>query len=500
MKNPRWIASRCSDNLLAQVSVEKKEPPKRTTRQKSTEPGRSLPSWLFPVPVRASRFVAAEPAFDPFNVEVAPDCIASFSFSSAKKEESLFYDLQTQLNGNSRGRHGSGRSGIYMGHYLKGVGRTPAAANWNDDDDIYHASGHLSVGSAIRERLITVFLEACGLGETVVPCKTVLAAPLAPGEARVIKLGKSSSRANFTPGDTHMIALTVKTADFARISNFVFALDHFTGTPQQLGELFLDLERYLHPPGGRATLEGAPDKIADALNVAFKRGLQNFRAYARIGLFWMYLDSNFTLDGRFLDLETPVFFGAPFAGRAIRAGKGRPLLDLFGFEEFGFVLHWRLFIAWLKARLLFLVLPEMGTQEARPFLKELYRKISTRFSRRHILYRDGDLLQEATINLADALGLGRRDMSRLMALARYAFESRVYFAERPMPDAAWRPLHFRPAQPTPLPREFEAPGFIEVSPSRDGEAFARAIEHLGSISVPTELVQSLANAHGFVPR
>jgi hypothetical protein len=499
MRNPRWIASRCSQNLPAEVSVEKKESPKRTTRQTSGEPGRPLPSWLFPVPVRASRFVAAEPAFNPLNVEVAPDRIASFSFSSAKKEQSLLYDLQTQLDGNSRGRHGSGRSGIYLGHYLKGVGRTPAAANWNDNGDIYHASGHLSVGSAIRERLISVFLEARGLGGTIVPCKTVLAAPLAPGGARAVGLGKSSSRASFTPGDAHMIALTVKTADFARMSNFVFALDHFTGTPQHLGELFLDLERYLHPPGGRANLQGAPDKIADALNLAFKRGLQNFRAFARIGLFWMYLDSNFTLDGRFLDLETPVFFGAPFAGRAIRTWKGRPLLDLLGFEEFGFVLHWRLFIAWLKARLRFLVLPEMGRREARPFLKELYRKVSTRFSRRHILYRDEDLLQGATVNLADALGLGHRDMSRLMALARYAFESRVYFAERPMPDATWRRLHFRPAQPTPLPRKFEAPRWIEVSPSRDGEAFSRAIDRLGSISVPTELVQSLAKAHDLVP-
>jgi hypothetical protein len=86
-----------------------------------------------------------------------------------------------------------------------------------------------------------------------------------------------------------------------------------------------------------------------------------------------------------------------------------------------------------------------------------------------------------------------------MALARYAFESRVYFAERPMPDAAWRRLHFRPAQPTPLPRKFEAPRWIEVSPSRDGEAFSRAIDRLGSISVPTELVQSLAKAHDLVP-
>ena len=47
-----------------------------------------------------------------------------------------------------------------------------------------------------------------------------------------------------------------------------------------------------------------------AMDGAFRRGLENFQRYNRLGLFWIYTDNNFTLDGRFLDLETPLFFSA----------------------------------------------------------------------------------------------------------------------------------------------------------------------------------------------
>lgn len=449
--------------------------------------------WLFPVPVRASRFLAGDAAFARFNVEVAQDHIASFSFATSKPADVLFYDLQTQLESHTAGRHGSGRSGVYRGHYLKGVGRTPAAANWNNRDDLYHASGHLSVGSAIRERLITAVLEARGLGAAVVPCRAVLLAPLTPAEARAVRRDETSSRARFTPADGQMMALTVKPADFARMSNFVFALDHFTGTPQQLGDLFLALERFLHPPGARRGLEGAPRDIARALDAAFRRGWENFMAYARMGLFWLYLSSNFTLDGRFLDLETPLFFGAPFVGRAVGKRAGGPFRDLLGFEEFGFVRHWRLFLAWLLSRLRLLLAPEaVAGREARLFLRTLHREVAVRFSGRHLLYDDGALARLAADNLAQALALGRRDRSRLSALARYAFEWLVYSAKKPVPDMAWRPLKFAPAPATPLPRRFEAAGFIEQAPSADGDAYAAAINQLGSLRDPRELLRALA--------
>ena len=340
------------------------------------------PAWLFPVPVRPSRFLAADAAFSPFNVEVDLGRIAVFSFSAGSEDAALFYDLQTQLDDNSPGRHGSGRSGVYLDRYLKGVGRTPAAANWSAGPDIYHGSGHLSVGSALRERLITLFLEARGLGATIVPCEGVLLGPLNRAESRAVRRGETSSREASTRADAHMVALTVKPADFARMSNFVYALDHFPATPQQLGTLFLDLERFLHPPGEREGLEGAPDAIARALDAAFRRGLERFEAWARAGLLWIYLQSNFGLDGRFLDLETPLFIGTPFVGAMVEERDGEIVRSLVGFEEFGYVRQWRLFLAWLRARLRLLTAPELlGRTASRPFLRELSRAIAARFPR-----------------------------------------------------------------------------------------------------------------------
>ena len=463
---------------------------------------RCPPAWFFPVPVRPSRFVAGDPAFAQFNVEAAQDRIPAFAFAKAAGQEVLHYDLQTQLLGNARGRHGSGRSGVYRGRYLKGVGRTPAAANWDDASDIYHASGHLSVGSAIRERLITAFLEARGLGETIVPCEAVLLARLTPAEARAVRREESSSRAHFVASDADLMALTVKPADFARMSNFVFALDHFTGYPQHLGELFLELERQLHPLGERAGLEGSPERIGRALERAFRRGLANFQAYARAGLFWSYLNSNFSLDGRFLDLETPLYFGAPFVGLAVSEPGGVLRRDLLGFEEFGFIQHWRLFLKWLKSRLRWLAEPEVdGLQEARPFLRELSRELAARFPRGHLLFNDEELTARATANLAGPLGLGRRDRASLHELARHEFGWRLYGSERPVPDHAWRPLvaGSAPAPMTPFPRRFEAAGFIAPRLSKDGQAFAAALSQLGSLRDSHELLRALADPARFVP-
>jgi hypothetical protein len=234
--------------------------------------------------------------------------------------------------------------------------------------------------------------------------------------------------------------------------------------------------------------------------MAFRRGLANFQAYARVGLFWLYLDSNFSLDGRFLDLETPLFFGAPFVGVSVVNLEGTPVRGLLGFEEFGYVWHWRLFIAWLKSRLRLLTAPEIGgMREARPCLRELHREIAARFSPRHLLYRDEELIARATDNLAGSLNLARRDRRRLLELAQYAFEWRLYCPEEPPPDMGWKPLDFQPAPATPSPRLYEAASFIEPTASPDCKAFADALGRLSSTLNAGDLLSLLAKPANFVP-
>lgn len=460
-----------------------------------------MPAWLFPVPVRKSRFQASDARLAQFNVESATDLVPPYSFASPSPRDALYFDLQTQLEGNYHGRLGSGRSGVYRGAYLKGIGRTPAAANWNDPNETYHGSGHLSAASAIRERLISVFLAARGLGHTIVPCTAVLIGELDASERRAVGRNQSSSKTYFAAADSALIALTIKPANWARISNFVFALNHCTGKPSDIGTLFLDLQKHLNPPGEQSGTDGTPAEIVDAMENAFHRGLNNFRAWGRAGLFWYYLNSNFTLDGRFMDLETPLYFGNPFVGVEISTVEGRTGRNFFGFEEFGFVMHWRLFVTWLKSSLKFQLVRERGlASEARPFIRELLTELNHRFTPGHALFNDEQLCRDAVANLAGEMDLSRKARTQLHQLARHAMAGKIYGLETPLPDIKWNPLPFRPAPSTPYPRTYEAAAFAPVEPSKHGQSFADATARLGAMTSAKDLLAALASAETLAPR
>ena len=450
--------------------------------------------WLFPVPVRRSRFRAGNPDHARFNVEVAHDRLAPFAFAPSPDPDVLHYDLQTQITGNAHGRLGSGRGGVFSGHYLKGVGRTPAAANWNEPSDLYHASGHLSVGSALRERTITTALQARGLGHAIVPCVAVLLRSLTRTESEAIAGGRSSSRPAFAAADANHAALTAKPADFARMSNVAFALDHFVNKPQAIGTLFLEIDRFLRPPEARDKVDGEPRAIAEAIVAAYHRGLTHFHAFARAGLFWLYLESNVALDGRFLDLETPLYFGGPFVGIALSEIDGVQERELIGFEEFGFTRQWRTFVHWLLARLRFLQNPlVVESREARSFLRSLEREITRRVTREPWMTDDDAVLTAALDNLAPALGLDARDRTRLGRLARAAFGSWMYGRPPRLRDTGWVPLLNSPAAPTPRHRTFQHAAFSPAHLTAEGTAFATILTALGQETDPRRLLRSLAS-------
>ncbi|MEZ5386277.1 MAG: hypothetical protein R3F13_12255 [Prosthecobacter sp.] len=469
------------------TSARAPQPPSVSPWRDETSP----PPWLFPAPIRTGRFQIAEPESGRFNVEVALDGIRPYCFDPAVATEVLHYDLQTQLLGNARGRLGSGRAGVYQGHYLKGVGRTPAAANWNDLADIYHASGHLAVGSAIRERAITACLSARGLGHTVVPCTDVLLGRFTTAEKNAVNRAQSSSRPDFTAADARYMSMTAKPANFARMSNFAFALERFEVKPRSIGELFLELEYYLRPPEERSDAEGSPQMIVDAMEGAMRRGMDNFRAFARAGLFWIYLESNFSIDGRFLDLETPVYFGQPFVGIVAAKDDDSPP-DMLGFEEFGYVSHWRGFLAWFTARLHLLAQPVCGCgPEVRAFVRDLLRRISRRFSPKHWLFDDAALVREGFANLAGALGLEGADRKLLRALAKHAFGARVYGHASAPPEVGYLPVQDAPAAATSRKRVFLHAPFSPSGTGPEGRAYAETIAKLSRETDGRKLLRAL---------
>ncbi len=453
----------------------------------------TTPAWLFPAPVRRSRFMASSAEWKPYNIEVALDRIATWDFSGGEIEPVLHFDYQTQLDNNAPGRHGSGRGGVFRNYYVKGVGRTQAAGNWNSTGDRYHGSGHMAVASALRERLISVALTAQGLGDAIVPCESILLAKLRPDERRAVAIGASSSQASFTPADEKLMALSVKRADFARMSNIVWALDHHCTDPQAFGTLFLDFERFLNPPGEREGLEGAPDTIALAMDRAFQRGLANFGRFNRVGAFWIYLQNNFTLDGRMVDLETPLYFGAPFAGVFEQAGSEPGTTAYLGFESFAYVYYWRLFVDWLKHKLRYLTsrgLQDMREKQA--FLKALLHEVSAVFSLKHLLYDDDRLKQMAVDELAECLDLGRAARAGLRSYSDAYFPGVTAARAWKLPDLQWKELATVPAPISAVPFAVRTPGFSNAGVSEAGAAYAAALQRLGNIQDAGQLLDALS--------
>lgn len=281
--------------------------------------------WTIPVPVRTSRFVPLHKQHAQFNIEVDLSRIRPFqaTINPMRSADLLFVDLQDNPVANQQGRLGSGRAGFYRAKYLKGVGRTLLAANWNDSADLDHSTGHLLASGGIREYLVTVYLHAKGLAHIVNGVEGVLIRRKSRDlrdqfRDRISNLPANEQHANSAwCGDQRLQALTVKDAPFARFSNLIWLLNHVDFGPSSLlgfDEYFRIFAAALHPPAYDPEILLEPESLLDILDYTIEKTIDNFRQAWRVGVFWGSVHNNFAMDGRFLDLEWPVILGAPFPG------------------------------------------------------------------------------------------------------------------------------------------------------------------------------------------
>jgi hypothetical protein len=321
--------------------------------QLTAEPSRC--SWNVPVPVRRSGFLPLSPGHADYNIETEPARLGPFGLDVDEGPgDVLFADLQTNADFHSEGRLGSGRSGHYRGRYLKGIGRTPLAANWADPRDRYHNSGHLLPSGAVREYLVSRLFDAAGLAGTICACDGLLVRPLQrPIDAFLGEMMVGAT--DFAPIDRRFQAITVKAGDFARFSNFLWALDHLSPSSLAVAQLFHRMHHYLVPPEARPVSGTTPEILAAALGAAFDRALRGFRAYLRLGVYWGSFHNNFTADGRFLDLELPLVVGRPYLGTLLpadaRPDRAGPRARWIGLEVFHYVRQARAFVGAFLARL-----------------------------------------------------------------------------------------------------------------------------------------------------
>ena len=454
------------------------------------------PTWWAPIPVRRSRFLPFSPRWEELNVEVAMDRVPVRAFSGRAISEVLYFDYQTQLDGNYPGRHGSGRSGMYRGWYLKGVGITPALANWNDPGERYHGSGHLPISSALREYGITRYLASRGLQHTIVPCETLLLANMTREQRRQNACGLTSSQPLTTPADARMMALSVKPADHARISNIVWALDHISLKPEAVGSLFLHVDWYLRSPDERKRVEGDPRQLVRAINRAFRRGWSNFESFHSAGLFWRFTQNNFTLDGRFVDLETPLLVGSPMVGM-IDAEAGSPR-EWLGFEDLSFAWHWRLTVLWLKTKLGMLINSGViWSSDVATYLRELLRELNREFDRKHLLLRDEELLRRTILRHSRALSLTAKARAQIRDLTEAVLRETMTGRAVRTSTHSWVPVPTRLRSLRGTQLHLRVPKFLPQPDTSEGEALADLLAKYGRYTDRKQLISSLSSDKAF---
>jgi len=402
-----------------------------------------------------------DPVHDAYNVETDLAAIGAFSLDPDRVIPDLLYaDLQTLPRWNGWRRLGSGRAGILGDAYLKGVGRTSLAANWSDPEDRYHNSGHMLPSAAVREYLSSRALEEMGLGATLCPCTGLLAAPLDRPADRFLDAMIPESAGRFASIDRHLQAITVKPADFARLSNFTWGLDHLD-MPSDLASLLFRMHTFLSPPDRRPRLASAtsPEALAATLAAAVERGIANFGHYLRAGVFWGSLSNNVTADGRFLDLEVPMVLLRPFLGIFVEGPRLGFGLNWIGLEVYLYVLELRGFCALLRERFAFLARHILTRGVARDFVDELLRALDQHLPPEHLLWSGARLVDAATASIADALGLDRARTTSVRTIAE-----RQYQAVFEGADPDWSDLDMRRLE-------------LDLAPSEPGHARWCAYPH-----------------------
>ncbi|MFV8756267.1 hypothetical protein ACNOYE_37450 [Nannocystaceae bacterium ST9] len=236
-------------------------------------------------------------------------------------------------------RLGSGRAVFHRGKYIKGVGRTQLAANWADASDVLHSSGHMYPSGAIREYLVSRYLEARGSGHVIVPCEGLALRPLPREFGEPLRAHAARKGVELAPADAHMQALTFKPGGFARWSNFLWLATHAYGELDEVIRMGMALRHFSEPALAVDPDACTPSSIVASLAAAIQQTRANFEQFFADGIYWGSFTNNATIDGRFLDLELPTFLGepmvvalAPHQKRRGLANSAAPIYRWFGAE------------------------------------------------------------------------------------------------------------------------------------------------------------------------
>lgn len=466
-------------------------------------------SWFASIPLQKAGF---RPLVDnrnaTFNVAVDPVPRPAFvTHTRSRKPSSLvgLADWQTNLHFQD-GTYGSGRSLFFRDHYLKGVGLTPLRRDKMGDAATYHSSGHMMPSAAIRELLVTEFLRAQGADDLVVPCIDVLLEPhddttreatrrTVAGGLGVTERIESGEAVAWWPVDGAFRALSVKEGVFARYTNLLWHLRQLGGGTSL--PVVADFVRALAAFSDRSTPCDLDDVEASFVSFAssIDRGFANVLHANLLGVRWGSLNNNFTLDGRYLDLETPtVLDGFRIAMPSFDESDLLPSTVFApALEAYGYLRQMRRFVFEVSASLL--EFAELAACDGERHAAALHRRVDklfraavrTTFVERHAP------AEALVLGAVESLGtIAPKHRARVVAATRALISAHRHHAgESVRPSSAkWQLERLADA---PLLPEYVPPRLAYVGPSHLRSAW----QPTGNAALFRECVSSVCGASSF---
>lgn len=378
--------------------------------------------WMVASPVRSSSFRSLYPEHEKFNLEVDPRALPAFCRSTgASGIVCVYSDAQTKPASNGTGRLGSGRAGFYKGYHLKGIGRTPLAANWNRSGDLAHSTGHLSVAGACREFVVSEYARLKGAEGVLYPCEGVLVRRLDPHMRSVWReLIADPSRIG-TPAMRELQAMSVKPGGFARISNFIWLFNQ-QWSPKWMS--FMDVLRlmwqFLSPQeGDELPIFVSPEALCARLHETLERSLSRFKLAFELGITWSSMPNNTTFDGRIVDLETAEIFGRPFLGLSTGKFRGKVSSAFLGLDILDYLAEFRQFLEFLDYRLGYLVRSSyILRREEKVLAASLASALKRRFRSSEIPFSRSAIERELMRWLGQRLQVSPQSRAQLRELVR----------------------------------------------------------------------------------
>jgi hypothetical protein len=375
--------------------------------------------WLVPSPVKKSSFTSLKMQGGLFNIEVDLGLIRPFDASDRTLQNVIHSDLQLVSRPDGTLRMGSGRSGFYRGHYLKGVGRTLIAGNWNVPEDRYHGTGILNGGGAAREYLASLYMKSKNLEGSIIPCNHVLFRKMEKKTAKAFEqifIPMTRLKPPLMPLDQSLQAITVKTGEFSRLSNLNWFL-YRTLNPSDENEItqFVIFMLYAltnRMPSGKET----PEQIVKTIENTALTALEHFQNFHLAGVHWGSFEDNFTTEGRFLDLETPIFYGGPILGFSLfpdtlKTGNIE-FRNVFGMEFMEYANQLSRFLVNFMSRLKILISGKQMSPTERQFTKELHFELDRMLKRQPLLSSKQDRITVILERMSNTHGLNVKSLFR----------------------------------------------------------------------------------------